>query len=200
MFKDGVPVGDDEPILDRPPAALILEGSGRQYGSARQDAVLAGINHHYVRLSPDPVLRLQEMTSDPAERAFIRSIDDQARAGGARVQAIIDGAKVPRDKARVLLVGLAEAGMLEAVEGPVRRRPATVTGHAAARTPQAAPPDGGGGDPYARVPLGLVALALRTQSPAWALGVEPDAPPAGIHRAYQTLARRFHAGRYRPAG
>jgi curved DNA-binding protein CbpA len=49
------------------------------------------------------------------------------------------------------------------------------------------------------VQLSLVAMALRTQSPFWALGVEPDASLAEVDRAYETLARRFHADRYRNA-
>ena len=33
----------------------------------------------YVTLSKDPVLRLQEMTSDPTEQAFIQSLDGTQR-------------------------------------------------------------------------------------------------------------------------
>ncbi|HVR63154.1 MAG TPA: DUF4388 domain-containing protein, partial [Polyangia bacterium] len=198
MFKEGLPAGDDQPIIDRPPAALILEGIRRHYDGARLDAVLATLAHHRLRLSPDPVLRLQEMTSDPLERAFIRAIDEQARKSGARLPAILNDAALGRDKARVLVVALAEAGMLEAMDGSTRGRTAP-GGWRVAPTPAPAAVENVGSGPYEGVQLGLVAMALRTQSPAWALGVETGASPAEIDRAYETLARRFHADRYRHA-
>lgn len=197
MFKAGAPAPDQALRLNRPPAALILEGIRRHYDSDRQDAVLGPLRGHHVRLSPDPILRLQEMTSDPVELAFIRSID-----GSARLQTILDRASVAPDKARLLLVALSEAGMVGATEPP-RRKPAS------SATPIEPPTDpdvpttsatagaSGGSGPYEGVQLSMVALALRSQSHFWALGVDPTASAPEIERAYETLARRFHADRYR---
>ncbi|MEA2700155.1 MAG: hypothetical protein QOI66_4426, partial [Myxococcales bacterium] len=179
---------------DRPPAALILEGIRRHYDSARQDAVLANLGNLPLRLSHDPVLRLQEMTSDPVELAFIRSIN-----GTTRLPAIFAGAGIARDKARLLLVALCESGMIEAVEGPARRRSAAPPTPPPSTTASESRSQGSGSGPYEGVQLSLVAMALRTQSPFWALGVEPDASLAEVDRAYETLARRFHADRYRNA-
>ncbi|HEY2902911.1 MAG TPA: DUF4388 domain-containing protein [Polyangia bacterium] len=202
MFKEGALQADGASRMERSPAALILEGVRRFYDSARQDAVLAGLGNHPLRLSPDPVLRLQEMTSEPGELGFIRSIN-----GSARLPAILSNAVIAREKARSLIVALSEAGMIEVVEGPPPRKrsiasssghPATVLGGSPPSVVAATVSSGGG--PYEGVQLSLVAMALRTQSPFWALGVEPDASPGDVDRAYETLATRFHADRYRHAG
>ncbi|HEX3694832.1 MAG TPA: DUF4388 domain-containing protein [Polyangia bacterium] len=202
MFKEGTLPADGSRPLERSPAALILEGVRRFYDSARQDAVLASLDNHPLRLSPDPVLRLQEMTSDSSELGFIRSIN-----GSARLPAILGNAALSREKARSLIVALHEAGMIEVVEGPPARRRSLassaghpVTSRSGSPPPVVARPVSSGGGPYEGVQLSLVAMALRTQSPFWALGVEPDASPGDVDRAYETLARRFHADRYRHAG
>jgi DNA-binding response OmpR family regulator/Flp pilus assembly protein TadD len=198
--------------LERPPAALILEGIRRHYDSARQRAVLDSFVGHYVTLSPDPVMRLQEMTSDPTELEFIRSID-----GSARFEAVLEAARIPRDKARLLLVALSEAGMIAPADTAVRR-PRAVP--ASASTPPAGSPSPfpaalptaeadpsdtmddarplpAGVVPLSSGQLSMVAETVRTQNYFWALGVEPDATTAAIDKAYETVARSFHSDRYR---
>ena len=75
LFKAGEGPGTGATRLERPPAALILEGIRRHYDEARQKAALARYAGRYVALSPDPTLRLQEMTADPTELDFIHQID-----------------------------------------------------------------------------------------------------------------------------
>lgn len=201
MFKEGPPPSHDAPPLrlDRSPAALILEGIRRHYDTARQRAVLEGFAGRHVSLSADPMLRLQEMTSDPTELAFIRSID-----GTARFEVVLAHATIAAEKARLLLVALSEAGMIEPGDPPPTRRKGSHSGVIPTETPRPAPPPsatGSGGIsspvPFTGAQLSTVATTLRTQSYFWALGVEPTASVAEIDVAYDTLARSFHGDRYR---
>jgi DNA-binding response OmpR family regulator len=128
MFKAGEATPAGTIRLERPPAAIILEGIRRHYSDERQQAVLDRSAGQLLSLSSDPLLRLQEMTTDPTELAFIRSID-----GNRQVDALLKGAEIPGDKARLLLVALSESGMIERSETTSRRRsvPAVV-----ARSPE----------------------------------------------------------------
>jgi curved DNA-binding protein CbpA/CheY-like chemotaxis protein len=200
MFKEGLPASHDAPPLrlDRPPAALILEGIRRHYDAGRQQAVLDAFAGRHVSLSGDPMLRLQEMTSDPTELAFIRTID-----GTSKLETVLANAAIAPEKARLLLVALSEAGMIEPTDAPARRKGSS-SGVIAVEVPRPAPPPsatGSGGIsspvPFAGAQLATVATTLRTQSYFWALGVEPTASVAEIDVAYDTLARSFHGDRYR---
>jgi DNA-binding response OmpR family regulator len=201
MFKEGdAPEGEASESalrLDRSPAALILEGIRRHYDQARQAAVLAAYAGKYVALNADPVLRLQEVTSDPTEQQFIREID-----GRTRLETVIGAARIPRDNARLLLVALSQAGMIEPSDGPSRRTamPPPIPTAREARESEA--PVGPAAVPETSAPLsitqlGLVAQTVRAQNHYWALGVRVDDPVEVIDRAYETLARSFHPDRYR---
>ena len=64
----------DQPVsLERPPAALILEGIRRHYEPERQNQVLAAFAGQFVAPSEDARERLQNMSSDPAERRLRRA-------------------------------------------------------------------------------------------------------------------------------
>ena len=191
MFKasEEMPAGTTR--LERPPAALILEGIRRHYDEARQEAVLARYQGQYIALSADPMLRLQEMTADATEQAFIRDLD-----GARQVGTILSSARIPTAKARLLLVALSEAGMIQAREATSRRRAAVVP-DAASAAPAAAverqPAPLGSGE------LSMMLQMARTQDHFWSLGVGREASTAEIDRAYEALARSFHADRYRLA-
>ena len=219
MFKQGDGAPKEAMRLARSPAALILEGVRRHYDSARQVAVLDEFAGRFVALNSDPMLRMQEMTSDPTELAFIHGI-----AGLERLEDLLNGAEIARDKAALLLVALSEAGVITPAEaavapaprGAVALRSATdadlrteeligdldddpaivsieeVPGHGAGDTgamPSAMPLGSG--------PLSMVAQTVRTQDYFWALGVERSATTEQIDRAYEALARTFHADGYR---
>jgi len=193
MFKQGEATEGDALRLDRSVASLILEGIRRHYPTERQDAVLAVYAGKYVALSPDPMLRLQEITSDPAEQRFIQDID-----GRTKLETVIGGARIPRDKARLLLVALSQAGMIEPADAPVRRPAADGTPSTTAVDVTSGPvvlP--GTGALLSAVQLGLVAQTVRTQNYYWALGVKPDDPTEVVDQAYEALARSFHPDRYR---
>jgi CheY-like chemotaxis protein/tetratricopeptide (TPR) repeat protein len=117
MFKEGDAAPKGAMRLARPPAALILEGIRRHYHSARQVSVLDGFAGRFVGLNSNPMLRMQEMTSDATELAFIRGI-----AGNERIEDLINRAEIPRDKAALLLVALSEAGVITPTEPPAAPR------------------------------------------------------------------------------
>jgi DNA-binding response OmpR family regulator/tetratricopeptide (TPR) repeat protein len=196
MFKAG---GDAAAaahrLLERSPAGTILEGIRRHYDEARQQAALEKYEHQYVGLTSDPLLRLQDMTSDPVELAFIQSID-----GSKQLETILDRAEIPRDKARLLLVALSEAGMLQRHEATARKKGIPVAPPVSSVPVLGAPPP----PPPTSAPLGSGQLSMmlqtvRTQDYFWALDVAREAPAADIDRAYEALARSFHADRYRLA-
>jgi tetratricopeptide (TPR) repeat protein len=193
MFKEGdaPPAGAVRP--ERPPAAIILEGIKRHYDEARQQAVLGRLEGQYVALSSNPVMRLQEMTADPTELAFIQRID-----GARQMETVLRAAEIPHEKARLLLVALSESGMIQRHETTTRRKSAFLM-------PTPAPSgttNSGAPAPTAPLSSGQLAMMLqtaRTQDFFWMLGVERDSPPAEVDRAYEALARSFHADRYRLA-
>jgi tetratricopeptide (TPR) repeat protein len=179
---------------------------------------------------------MQEMTSDPTETAFIRSI-----SGNERIEDLLNRAEIPRDKAVLLLVALSEAGVITPGETPRVERVLealrlAVRGHdlraggptdadvsteeligdleddpavlSVEPAPHAPISDDGDGDlpsgpmtgaatPLGSGPLSMVAQTVRTQDYFWALGVERSATAEAIDRAYEALARTFHADTYR---
>ncbi|HEY7375468.1 MAG TPA: DUF4388 domain-containing protein [Polyangia bacterium] len=197
MFKAGAPDSGDHRLLERSPAATILEGIRRHYDEARQHAALDKYADQYVGLTSDPLLRLQDMTSDAVELAFIQSID-----GTRQLDTILDRAEIARDKARLLLVALSEAGMLQRHEATTRRKgaapaapvPPPVSSLPVLGAPAPPPPSSA---PLASGQLSMMLQTVRTQDYFWALDVDRDAPAGDIDRAYEALARSFHADRYR---
>jgi DNA-binding response OmpR family regulator len=194
MFKEGQAPEGDALRLDRSPAALILEGIRRHYPLSRQEGVLAAYAGKYVALSPDPVLRLQEVTSDPAEQQFVKDID-----GRTRLETVIESARISRDRVRLLLVALSQAGMIEPADAPVRKHgtptPAAVTTAVDVASGPASVP--GGAVLLSAHQLGLVAQTVRSQNHYWALGIKPEDPLETVDQAYEALARSFHPDRYR---
>jgi DNA-binding response OmpR family regulator/tetratricopeptide (TPR) repeat protein len=189
LFKAGDSAPGGATRLERPPAALILEGIRRHYDEPRQRAALDRHADQYFALSADPLLRLQEITSNPSELAFIRSID-----GTRRLEEILARAEIPREQARFLLVALSEAGMIQPHEATSRRKAAAPpSAPEPARVAPTAPPPLGSGE------LSMMLQMARTQDYFWVLGIERDAAALEVDRAYEALARSFHADRYRLA-
>ena len=108
LFKPGANPPAAGARLERSPAGLILEGIRRHYDDARQAAVLDRYAGRFIVLAADPMLRLQEISDDPAELDFIGALD-----GTRLLEAILDGAPIPAARARLLLVALAESGMIQ---------------------------------------------------------------------------------------
>jgi len=194
MFKTGNAPPGELRLLERSPAATILEGIRRHYDEARQQAALEKYTNQYVGLTSDPLLRLQDMTSDPVELAFIQSID-----GSKQMDVILERAEIARDKARLLLVALSEAGMLQRHEATTKKKSAPPIAPLPSSLPvlgaPATPPPTTA--PLASGQLSMMLQTVRTQDYFWALDVDRDAPADDIDRAYEALARSFHADRYR---
>jgi CheY-like chemotaxis protein/tetratricopeptide (TPR) repeat protein len=115
-FKRGKP-GRDQPVrLERTTAALILEGIRRSYDAERMHHVLSPFNGQYLLPSPDRRQRLQDITSDPNEQRFIDSLD-----GSVKFEAALATTMIPTDRARLLLVAMAEAGMILPAQQPSHR-------------------------------------------------------------------------------
>jgi len=194
MFKAGDAAPAENRMLERSPAGTILEGIRLHYDEARQQAALEKYANQYVGLTSDPQLRLQDMTSDPVELAFIQSID-----GSKQLDVILERAEIPRDKARLLLVALSEAGMLQRHEATTKKKGAVpvvppVSSVPVLGAPAAPPPNTA---PLASGQLSMMLQTVRTQDYFWALDVSREAPVADIDRAYEALARSFHTDRYR---
>ncbi len=151
--------------------------------------MLARYAGRFIALSPDPMLRLQEITSDPAELAFIDALD-----GTRLLEAILDEATIPAAKARLLLVALAESGMVQPRETTSKTPPPCPRRCPSPRRLRSRQPA-----PLGSGELSMMLQMARTQDHFWALGVDRSAPAAEIDRAYQALARSFHADRYRLA-
>ena len=198
-FAEGRQPPDQPLTFERPPAALILDGIRRYYGPERQAAALAPFEGQYVARSEDPLQRLQNLSGDPAERHFIESID-----GSRRLETILETAPVSAREARLLLVAMAEAGMIV----PARTAPRRASGdgrsegHGAQRPSsreeaevediELRPPEKRSREELAALYEGLLILNHFD-----ALGVSEDAPPVEIERAYETRAREYHPDRFR---
>ncbi len=200
-FSDDREAPDQPVTLDKSPAAIILEGIRRHYDDARQNTVLARFSGQYVVPSQDPRQRLQSMTGDAAERLFIDSLD-----GSRRLEAVLAQPRVGERNARLLLVAMAEAGMIEPARSPPRRsspQPVQTSPARARRSPQPVPrpverePDPGPPERRTVEELAAIFEGMRLLNHFDALGVGPDATRAEITDAFEERARDFHPDRFR---
>ena len=181
-FKEGKGAPDEPVHLERAPAALILEGVRRHYDQERVRSVLAAFAGQYVAPSRDALRRLQDITADPSERRFIESLD-----GSLRLEAALSASPVPTQRARLLLVAMSEAGMIEpsrSKRSPEEKRPSQVD--MPAFTEQ-----------KGREELGAVYETMRNQTHFQVLGVGTDASAGDVDAAYEELAREYHPDQFR---
>ncbi len=173
----------DEPVrLEKAPAALILEGIRRHYDQDRIRAVLAPLSGQYVMPSKDPRRRLQDITTDPAELEFASSLD-----GSKKLEAALASTPIPMPKARLLVVAMAEAGMIEPARVAPRRepvKPAPVESAPSVENKSAEE-------------LSALLQAMRSQTHFEALGLGVSATADEVDRAYERLARAYHPDRFR---
>ncbi len=189
-FNDSKRPRGESVRLKQTPAALILEGIGRHYSQERQQAVLLAFAGQYPTPSHDPLRRLQDVTRDAAERKFIASID-----GTRCLEAILESAPIPMARARLLLVAMSEAGMIEPGRTAGTMRPGL-------SEDLLFPPESSGlGDlpPEQGKPEDLAAAleTMAAQTHFEVLGVGAGADPDTVELAYERLARTFHPDRFR---
>jgi len=183
-FKKGHP-GRDQPVrLERSTAALILEGIRRSYDAERMYSVLAPFNGLYLMPSPDRRQRLQDITSDPNEQRFIDSLD-----GSVKFEAALATSMIPTDRARLLLVAMAEAGMIVPAHEPATRAIEEVSPHDSQPFMAAT----------GRSAEELMAIldVMHHQTHFEVLAVDRDASPLDVDTAYEMRARDFHPDRFR---
>ncbi len=188
-FTEGKEVQGQPIRPEKAPAALIREGIRKHYDLERQRAVLAPFAGQYVVPSHDPLRRLQEITTDPAERRFIEALD-----GSRRIENLLENAPIALGEARLLLVAMAEAGMIEPSRTPSKKVIADATHPTIEdweptfdRTPER----------KSREELQAILEAMRARTHFEVLGVEEDTTTGEIDRAYNLRARDFHPDRFR---
>jgi CheY-like chemotaxis protein/Flp pilus assembly protein TadD len=186
-FKRGQP-GRDSPVrLERSPAALILEGIRRHYDAERMHSIMNPLAGQYLLPSPDHRQRLQDITSDPNEQCFIDTLD-----GRVKFEIALATSLIPTDRAKLLLVAMAESGMIlpspEPQEGEVES--AMVIDDSQSRT--MTPPS-----KRTRDELSAVLRVMRLQDHFEVLALDPSAGEGEVDTAYQTRARDFHSDRFR---
>lgn len=184
-FKKGQPPLDQPVRLDRTPAALILEGIRRSYDAERMHAVLGPFTGQYVMPSPDRRQRLQDITSDPHEQRFVMSLD-----GSVKFEAALSTTLIPTDRARLLLVAMAEAGMVlpshEQTDRPVDE----------AQIPEDSQPHRTAGGRNLE-DLRAIAEVMQRQTHFEVLTVDREATQAEVDTAYEVRARDFHPDHFR---
>ncbi len=187
-FKKGQPAHDQPVRLDRTPAALILEGIRRSYDAERMHSVLEPYTGLFLMPSPDRRQRLQDITADPNEQRFIDSLD-----GTVKFEAALATTMIPTDRTRLLLVAMAEAGMIV----PSR--------HAATKVlEEIQPSDDSQPHPAAgertRDDLMAILEVMHHQTHFEVLAVAREATQAEVDAAYEARARDFHPDRFRMRG
>lgn len=181
-FKEDQPVPGEPVLLERTTAALILDGIRRYYDEDRIEAVLAAYAGQYVTPTSDPLRRLQDITTEPSEQAFVEAVD-----GTRKLEAVLGQASIAREKARLLLVAMAEAGMVE----PVAQRKGSADERRGAADTAPLPPT------KSRSELASLLEVKRAMTHFEALGVADTAREPEIEQAHERLAREYHPDRYR---
>ena len=183
-FKKGHPVHDQPVRLERSTAALILEGIRRSYDAERMHNVLAPYTGLYLMPSPDRRQRLQDITADPNEQRFIDSLD-----GSVKFESALATSMISTDRARLLLVAMAEAGMIVPSQ------------HALARGADEAVPEDS--QPYlaavvrSQEELTAILDVMHYQTHFEVLAVDRDATEPEVDTAYEVRARDFHPDHFR---
>jgi curved DNA-binding protein CbpA/DNA-binding response OmpR family regulator len=185
VFKKGHP-GRDQPVrLERSTAALILEGIRRSYDAERMHHVLAPYNGLYLMPSPDRRQRLQDITADPNEQRFIDSLD-----GSVKFEAALATTMIATDRARLLLVALAEAGMIVPSQHPAPKGAEELAPAEESQPHMAA---------FGRSREDLMAIleVMHHQTHFEVLAVDRDAAQSEVDTAYEVRARDFHPDHFR---
>jgi curved DNA-binding protein CbpA len=183
-FKKGE-VAHEQPVrLERSPAALILEGIRRFYDAERMHNVLVPYVGQYIMPSPDRRQRLQDITADPNEQRFVDGLD-----GSLRFEAALASTLIPTDRARLLLVAMAEAGMISPTHVPaahIVEEASTVEDsqpHAAASG-------------RSRDDLTAILEVMNHQTHFEVLALDREATEAEVDTAYEVRAKDFHPDRF----
>lgn len=184
-FKKGE-VPHDQPVrLERSPAALILEGIRRHYDAERMHVVLAPYVGQYIAPATDHRQRLQDITSDPNEQRFIDSLD-----GSSKFEAALASTMIATDRARLLLVAMAEAGMIAPSNTPAAHVAEEVQSTDDSQPHLAAVE-------RSRDDLAAILEVMNHQTHFEVLALDREATQPEVSAAYEVRARAFHPDRFR---
>ena len=184
-FKKGQPAQDQPVRLERSPAALILEGIRRSYDAERMHSVLDPYTGLFLMPSPDRRQRLQDITADPNEQRFIDGLD-----GTVKFEAALATTMIPTDRARLLLVAMAEAGMIIPSQQPASKAVEEVQPLADSQPHLVA-----GG--RSRDDLVAILEVMHHQTHFEVLAQDREATQSEVDTAYEVRAREFHPDRFR---
>jgi len=185
VFKKEMTAHEQPVRLDRTPAALILEGIRRSYDAERMRSVLALFAGQYLRPSPDRRQRLQDITSDPNEKRFIDSLD-----GSVKFEVALTANVIPTDRARLLLVAMAEAGMILP-----SHQPSVKSSEEMRMVEESQPHRTASG--RSRDDLSAIYQVMRHQTHFEVLALDRQATQAEVDTAYEVRARDFHPDHFR---
>jgi len=184
-FKKGQTAQDQPVRLERSPAALILEGIRRSYDAERMRGVLEPYAGQYLMPSADRRQRLQDITADPNEQRFIDGL-----TGSVKYEAALATTMIPTDRARLLLVAMAEAGMI------VPSRQPTANAIDEAQPIVDSQPMLAAGM-RSRDDLVAILEVMQHQTHFEILALDREASSAEVDTAYEVRARDFHPDRFR---
>ena len=184
-FKKGEPAQDQPVRLERTPAALILEGIRRSYDAERMHKVLEPYTGLFLMPSPDQRQRLQDITADPNEQRFIDILD-----GTVKFEAALASTMISTDRARLLLVAMAEAGMIIPSHEPA----AKVVEERSPRE-DSLPHRAAGG--RSRDDLLAILEVMNHQTHFEVLALDRAATQSEVNTAYEVRARDFHPDHFR---
>jgi curved DNA-binding protein CbpA len=187
-FKKGEPAHDQPVRLERTPAALILEGIRRSYDAERMHRVLEPYTGLFLMPSPDQRQRLQDITADPNEQRFIDILD-----GTVKFEAALASTMIATDRARLLLVAMAEAGMIVPSHEPVAKVVAETS------SPEDSQPHRAAGG-RSRDDLSAILEVMNHQTHFEVLALDREATQAEVNTAYEVRARDFHPDHFRMRG
>jgi curved DNA-binding protein CbpA len=187
-FKKGEPAQDQPVRLERTPAALILEGIRRSYDAERMHRVLEPYTGLFLMPSPDQRQRLQDITADPNEQRFIDILD-----GTVKFEAALSSTMISTDRARLLLVAMAEAGMIVPSQEPVAKVVEELL------PPEDSQPHRAAGG-RSRDNLSAILEVMNHQTHFEVLALDREATQAEVNTAYEVRARDFHPDHFRMRG
>jgi curved DNA-binding protein CbpA/DNA-binding response OmpR family regulator len=184
-FKKGEPAQDQPVRLERTPAALILEGIRRSYDAERMHKVLEPYTGLFLMPSPDQRQRLQDITADPNEQRFIDILD-----GTVKFEAALASTMISTDRARLLLVAMAEAGMIVPSHEPAAKVVEEIS------PPEDSQPHRAAGG-RSRDDLLAILEVMNHQTHFEVLALDRAATQSEVNTAYEVRARDFHPDHFR---
>ena len=190
LFKPGTHPPTAGARLERSPAGLILEGIRRHYDGPGRRPCWIGTR------GASSCWRRTRCCGCRRSATTLRSWTSSGRSTGPASSRPSWTSADPRRPGAAAAGRPGRIGMIEPHE-TTSKTPVAPPTPAPAPTPIPAQSSRPLEPPLGSGELSMMLQMARTQDHFWALGIDRDAAPADIDRAYEALARSFHADRYR---